>query len=503
MFVPPLCRAVAVAVALLLALPALAEDDATTPAIESASPGPAARADASEITDGPDAARAATTDGRDSADGANATEMPAPPTAGIDEARALVDAGRFAEAFEILAPLVSGGVIDADALFLYGLAALGASQHPQVSAENREVLLSEAIGAFHSMLIERPGLVRVRLELARAFFLKGEDELARRHFEAVLAGDPPAPVVANIRRFLSEIEGRGRWNYRLGAALAPDSNIGGTSDERTIYIFNLPFERDIEELTTSGIGVAVWGGAEYQKPVTERIRLRAGADFARREYAGSQFDQLFLGTHFGPRWQVDEDTSFSVLASVRQRWLGSAPDHRALGARLEGYRRLSQSVNVFANATWHGRRYRTRTLFDGPVFESSLRANWVVRPTVRLEFSGGYLWERPSATRWRHRTHWLGAGVSVILPRGFNVSTGIEMRWADYHESEGLWFPNISDGSAREDTTRSLRVSVHNRGITLLGFSPQLVAVHEERDTNAQLYDFQRTRGELRFIQQF
>ena len=28
-------------------------------------------------------------------------------------------------------------------------------------------------------LIDRPGLVRVRLELARAFFLKGEDSLAR------------------------------------------------------------------------------------------------------------------------------------------------------------------------------------------------------------------------------------------------------------------------------------------------------------------------------------
>ena len=48
----------------------------------------------------------------------------------------------------------------------------------------------------------------MRLELARAFFLKEEDTLARRHFEQVLAGRPPPPVVANIVRFLRTMRSR-------------------------------------------------------------------------------------------------------------------------------------------------------------------------------------------------------------------------------------------------------------------------------------------------------
>ncbi len=422
---------------------------------------------------------------------------------GVAEARALIDAGRFMDAVAILGPLVQDDVIEANSLFLYGLAAMGASQQANLAEDTREALLDQAISSFHAMLVEAPGLMRVRLELARAFFLRGEDALARRHFEYVLAGDPPATVVANVRRFLREIEGRGRWSFRLGAALAPDSNIGGTSDERTIYIFDLPFERDQEELTTSGIGVSVWGGAEYQYVLDEDVRLRAGAEFARREYGGSQFDQLFVGTHLGPRWQLDENTGLSVLASARQRWLGTVPDHRGLGGRLEVNRRLSRSVTLGAHASWHGRRYRTRDWLDGPVFDSSLRAAWVALPTVRLELSGGYGWERPGRLKWRTRSHWGGVGVSVILPLGFNVGAGAEMRWTDYHKSEGHWFPNISDGSAREDRTRSIRASLHNRGFTLMGFSPELVAVHEERETNAQLYDYERTRGELRFVRQF
>ena len=104
------------------------------------------------------------------------------------------------------------------------------------------------------------------------------------------------------------IRARRRWSFNVGAAIAPDSNIGAGSDERIIYIFGFPFRRNQEELTTSGVGVSVWGGAEYQVPVAERLRLRAGGDFSRREYEGSQFDQLFLATHLGPRWLIDRDT---------------------------------------------------------------------------------------------------------------------------------------------------------------------------------------------------
>ena len=224
-----ICRAAAVAASLAFALPAWGDEH------EAAPPTSAETADEAQASGEP--------------------EAPAAP--GIADARALVDAGRFVEALNILGPLISGNAVEANTVFLYGLAAVGAAQTPGMPDDTRENLLNEAIGAFRTMLIEEPRLLRVRLELARAFFLKGEEELARRHFELVLAADPPEPVVVNVRRFLAELQARRRWSYRLGAALAPDSNVGGTSDERTVYIFNLPFQRNMEELSTSGIGVSV------------------------------------------------------------------------------------------------------------------------------------------------------------------------------------------------------------------------------------------------------
>ena len=230
MCLSPLCRVLVVAVCLLCALPAWGEDDVPLP------------------------------------------PSPPPATDAVDEGdvRALIEGGRFAEALALLRLLLEGETVPANAVFLFDLAPLGASQQPGLDDDERDALLNEAIVAFHAMLVEAPGLVR--LELARAFFLKGEDDLARRHFEAVLAGGVPEAVAANVSSFLAAMQTRKRWSFNIGAALAPDSNIGAGSAERTIYIFGLPFERDAEELTTSGIGVSVWGGAEYQVPLAERWR---------------------------------------------------------------------------------------------------------------------------------------------------------------------------------------------------------------------------------------
>ena len=392
---------------------------------------------------------------------------------------------------------------DISALFHEGMKAVEQAVVEQ-DEDRRDALLDEAIATFREMLVADPGLVRVRLELARAFFFKGEDSLARRHFEAVLAGGVPEPVAANIHAFLAEMRARRRWSINAGFALAPDSNIGAGSEERTIFIpvFGqpLPFERDAEELTSSGIGVSVWGGAEYQVPIGERLRLRAGGDAARREYSGSKFDQLFLSTHLGPRWLIDQNTEGSLMASARQRWIGTVPDNRELGARLEVGRRLTPRVTVFANASWHDRRYRMRDHLNGPVMDAALRGSWVVTPTVRANLSAGYAQERPERERERNDSRWLGAGVTVALPLGFTVGGGGEMRWTDFDDE---WFPHTPPGENRADRTRSVRLSVHNRAFTLMGFSPAIVAVHEERETNAQLYDYKRTRGELRFVRQF
>ena len=123
-------------------------------------------------------------------------------------------------------------------LFDLGMTALEIAERADSDAARRE-LYDKAIEAFRAILVNRPDLVRVRLELAWAFFLKGRDELARRHFEAVLAGGVPLPVAVNIRRirrFLAVMQARKRLTGYFGLAVAPGSNLNAASESEIIYI---------------------------------------------------------------------------------------------------------------------------------------------------------------------------------------------------------------------------------------------------------------------------
>ena len=430
----------------------------------------------------------------------SAAEPPPSPGRGVVDVRALVKEGRFQEALSILRPLARAHPDRKEFLFLIGLSAIESSRRPGMPEAGRVALLDEAVTALRSMLIDQPGLVRVRLELARAFFYKREDGLSQENFERVLAGNPPDPVGANVRRFLSQIRARRRWSMHVGFAVAPDTNIGGTSNERTIYIFGLPFRRDAESLTTSGVGLSVWGGGEYQHPLGDRVRLRLGMDASRKEYSGGRFDRMLVSWHAGPRVFMSRTTEFSVLGNWRHQWSANDPDYFDLGGRMTVAHRFSRRLTANGNASWHDRRYRTRKALDGPVRNFSLSAGWVVTPTVRLNATAGYGRDRPETVRYRNESKWLQAGVSVALPRGFTVGGGGGVRWTDFG---GEWPPNTPPGVFREDKTYNLRASVHNRALTFFGFSPKVSVVHEVRKTNAQLYDYKRTGGELRVVRQF
>ena len=430
----------------------------------------------------------------------------------MKEARTLMKSGRFDEALAILRPLARGRTVDAAVLFHIGLAAIGASQKRDVSEERRDGLLDEAIAVLRRMLIDRPDLVRVRLELARAFFLKGEDTLARRHFERVLAGEPPAAVAHNVNRFLALMRARKRWSLRVGLALAPDSNISARSDEQTILLDTpsgrLPFNFRGDNEPKSGVGILLSAGGEYQYPLGDpgtgsgasRWRLRAGADVSRREYRSDEFDRMVAGAHLGPRWLIGRASEASLLASVRQSWLSDEADYRDLGIRIEGRHGLSRRTTASLNASRHERRYEERTHLDGPVTDISAGVGWVAAPTVSIGTAMGWGRERTERERWRHSYRWVRLGATVMLPHGFTVGGAGTVRRTDYPAD---WSPFVLGGGPRRDLTRSLRLDVHNRAFTVGGFSPQVSVVKEERTSNAQIHAYERTSGELRFVRLF
>ena len=407
-----------------------------------------------------------------------------------------------ANAQEEAAPAVDAR---AEALFRTGMEALAEAEQTD-SDEARQELYDKAIDAFRLILVNRPDLLRVRLELARTFFLKGQDGLARRHFEAVLAAGPPAPVVANVRGFLAAMRARKRWTGYFGGAIAPDSNLNAASESEVIYIDTvfgrLPFQREGDFGARSGLGLSVWGGGEYQQPLSQRLRLRVGSDMAQREYSGGDFDQLFLAAHAGPRWLAGPTTEISLLATAQRHWLGGLPYIDESGVRLEIDRVLTSRLLARGTAAWRQRDCLINCDWrDGPVNDFTLALAWTAAPVLRVHFTVGYVREQAALTHWSNLSRYVRVGTSLALPLGFTLGTSAQMNRV-YYEGDGRGHLTLR-GRPRRDRIRSFSLSVLNRAVTLFGFSPQLALIHEARVTNAQAQDYDRNRAELRFIRQF
>ena len=461
----------------------------------------------------------------------------------VAEAEALTAAGRPAEALALMRGLLEAGHRAPKLLFETGRTALAVAEREDTVDDLRPALLDEAVLLLRIVLQERPAHVRARFVLARALFLLGEDDLARRQFERVLASRPPPEVADPIRRFLaipshSPDEPR-RWFGYIGAALGYGDNIGSASDDKHIWmeteeLGRQPFARGARKRPQSGPGLSAWGGLAYEHPLNGRLGLRLGADTFLWDHASRRFDGAWLGVHAGPRWRIGADADVSLLAEAERQWSAGRVARSALGLRLEAGYRPTERLDLHASVGWR-RDFRPEddpddpdacldeetqpwdpidffdaciddapTSRDGPGGHLSVGAAWMATPDLQLRASLGHDWERPKARVWRNRSVWGRIGAMLLLPEGFVLEGGVELRRTHYGDRGWREGPHFTgDGKGRRDRTRSFRASLGNSRLAAAGFDPELAFVHEVNATNAQAEDYHRNGVELRFTRRF
>ena len=146
-----------------------------------------------------------------------------------DDLKALIDQGRSREAYELGSrhPELLG---NPDFDFFFGLAATDAGH------------AGEGVLALERYLIQFPTVAVARVELARAYFILGEDARAREEFQNVLRESPPANIQSTVERYLDAIRVR-ESRYQTTSTLyveagyGIDSNVNGGVGNASI---NLP-----------------------------------------------------------------------------------------------------------------------------------------------------------------------------------------------------------------------------------------------------------------------
>ncbi|MGH6972162.1 MAG: surface lipoprotein assembly modifier, partial [Caulobacteraceae bacterium] len=405
----------------------------------------------------------------------------------IDELQAaqlLFAAGRLADAKKVLLDLRKARPNDPEVLFLLGSVAVAQKDYPS------------AIHLFRLILVRRPGAVRVRLELGRAFFLAKDYDNAERQFRFALAGRLPPAVRANVQRYLYVIRLSRTWSYNLSVSLAPDTDLNAGPSIQTVSLFGLPFELSKEAQRKSGVGVTVDAGGEWSPRVSRTLWLRAGAQLDTSDYPDGAFDDTTLSGYAGVRF-ISGKWDVSPLATYFRRWYGGHVYNDGAGASLQATYYVTQRVALSGALTGQYVSFGPPPGQSGPALSASLGALYTLSPTsfVSGQISVAREWAEFGA--YANTAVQLKLGYYRDLPAGFSVSVGPSWTRVAY-DARLAAFP-----VARVDNQWGVEATVLNRRIDIAGFTPRLAYTYTLNRSDLPLYAYDRNRFELGFTRAF
>lgn len=422
---------------------------------------------------------------------AQAQQDPAAPLVGgqvIERARKAIVGGDLVEGEKLLAEVAATTETRNDIDFLRGT----------IAFEKKDY--DAAIDHFRELLRRDPSLNRVRLDLARAYFMKGDDRAAEYYFRAAAAQGVPDAVQKSIDVFLDAIRRRKHWEFTVSAAIAPDSNINAATTAQSVDVFGLPFAISDTARQTSGIGLTASLGASYQWDIGANTKLRTGLGYNGTEYTRQEFTDRQVSSYVGPRFLLSEGTELSVLGTASRRWYGGIPLNYGVGGRIEGRTTLSPRFLLDGAIAGQQMHYNAEhySSYTGPVISINTGLTYALSPSSFVRGGGGVTRERTAVSGFRNYQYAANFGYyRENLPYRFAVYGGIQATFINYDTALAAF------GTVRKDTEMSYRLSLSNKYIDIFGFTPVVSYVHTDRYSNIGFYSYHRNHGEIGVTQNF
>lgn len=395
----------------------------------------------------------------------------------LDDARAAIAEGRLDEAAQILAAVDPAEADVNDLDFLSGMLAVARGDYDAAQA------------SFRAILRRDPHLTRVRLELARAYFLAHDDGAAAHQFERAAAeADLPPAVRRKIDAYLREIRDRRRWSLSLSVGFMPDSNVNAATASKTVEIYGIPFHLDPTARKKSGIGLTARIGAGYDLPVAPRHRLSAAMVLDELNYDGGDHDLRTISGSLGPRFRIGMWTELGLAAVANRRWYGGEGYSHALGGRVRIAARATPRLHVGGAFEATRMRYDRSTFLDGAQIRLDASVTYALDPTSAVGADFIHMKENTRLDAFDNARSILVLRYGRDFRGGWRLDLTGHGGLADYEAV----FPAF--GKERKDRSLGVELAVANRNIDVFGFMPVVAVGHERRDSNIPLYDYRRER---------
>lgn len=422
----------------------------------------------------------------------------------LREADELIRAGKLADAYKLLEP--KEGDYSGELAFDYmlGIAALDSGKPDRATI------------AFERVLITNPNFSGARLDLARAYFAMGSDDLARNEFEIVLTQSPPENVKGVVQKYLDAIEARRLAKIQhvsgyLEASIASDTNVTAVTSDFTTGVqntFGIPGVLPTgSSVLSSGMTAGLAAGVNFTRVVSEEkgISLFAGADIRQRYYKGfSALNSSNLDLRGGLSIARDDNTFrlFLIQGEYRQEGMsvGVNANRETPGIGAEWQRKFGERDQFTLSTQYSKPRYPTQDTQD--TNQLLLNASWLhifegktsplifasvnqsVDRAVRPLATGSDM----SRTTTGVRAHFQ---FTPLVHMDVFLSAGVSGRNDDSLNARSALTPPVYG----RDLTKDVSIGVNWRPWPKWTVKGQLAAYRN--DSNLELYQFSRTESTI------
>ncbi len=397
----------------------------------------------------------------------------------------LIAAGRVDEAEALNERLPDEGVFAFDKRFI-------AARIAQLRGDH-----ATAEKIYRQMLVADPNLHRVRLELARSLFERGNFEAADYNFRLVLAANIPEAVRARIRNYLAQMRRDKWWTGSFQFAIVPDTNINTGPSSREVSIFGLPFRLSDDTKKKSGIGVEVSASGDVRPRIGPNLRLALGGRLYAREYfSGGDFDDRLATLRVGPIYAHDRgEVGFFGLGT--RRWFAHDPYSITLGGRAFGDYDLTSRFRVAGGVTVLDIDLDDGTRLDGRYYGIDARLSYTFDDRSIGRVFGGWAVNDRNDPGESYDFYRLGIGYSRELPFGLIAYVAPEVRFRNYHGQPSLFEEDRDDIMYRIESRLTLRQLI------IRDFAPFVTLAYEVNDSSIDFFEYDRLRGSIGFTKRF
>lgn len=267
----------------------------------------------------------------------------------LNKAGSLIAARDYKAAYVLLEPVESENSGNPDYDMLFGLAALDSGH------------VTRGVFALERVLALQPDNVDARAQIARAYFLLGEQESARAEFRNVLNQQPREDIAKIINRYMSAIDkAQGlatSYSAYLEGTVGHDSNVNSATTAASVAVPGIANNLDLmlskDSRANSDNFMTLTGGAVVSTPMTTRLSAFAGVNASQRlNHDEHAFDIGSLDVNAGVRYRHFVDT-FTLAVQDANIWVDDQRFRRAYGLNTQWQHDISNQnqISLFAQAS--------------------------------------------------------------------------------------------------------------------------------------------------------